>query len=106
MPATFGVTDDFDLTAPAVSTIEESSTESEVEIKTIRDASGITCQAVPAKMVKTTVMIKGRGTSDAAVTTGAFSEGAVKVTSVKNAESNDDFPTYEITGVAYSNLEE
>lgn len=105
MPATFGVSDNFGLTAPAVSTVEESSTESEVEIKTIRNASGTTCQAVPAKMVKTTVMIKGRGTSAASVAAGAFTEGVVKVTSVKNAESNDDFPTYEITGVSYSNLD-
>ena len=53
-------------------------------------------------MIKTTVSIKGRGLSSLALAAGALG-GTVKVTSVKNTESNDDFPTYEMTGVSYAN---
>ena len=101
MPATFGVTDNFGLTTPAGGTVEESSSEDEVEAKTIKDETGTTCRAVPGKMIKTTVSIKGRGTSSVAVAAGVLS-GTVKVISVKNAESQDDFPTYEQTGVKYT----
>jgi ABC-type Fe2+-enterobactin transport system substrate-binding protein len=72
-----------------------------VEAKTIRDETGTTCRAVPSRMVKTTVTIKGRGTSSLMATAGPIS-GSVKVTSVKNTETNDDFPSFEITGVSYS----
>lgn len=101
MPASFGITDNFGLTTPTGGTVEESSSEDEVEAKTIKDETGTTCRAVPGKMIKTTVSIKGRGTSNVAVAAGSLS-GAVKVTSIKNAESQDDFPTYEMTGVSYA----
>ena len=101
MPASFGITSNFGLTTPTGGTVEESSSEDEVEAKTIKNETGTTCRAVPSKMIKTTVSIKGRGTSNVAVAAGALS-GAVKVTSVKNSESNDDFPTYEMTGISYA----
>ena len=101
MPASFGVTSNFGLTTPTGGTVEESSSEDEVEAKTIKDETGTTCRAVPGKMIKTTVSIKGRGTSSVAVAAGTLS-GTVKVISVKNAESQDDFPTYEMTGVSYA----
>jgi hypothetical protein len=48
-------------------------------------------------------MAKGRGTAALSlVTAGAMTAGAVQAISVKNTESNDDFPTYEITGVSYA----
>lgn len=104
MPASFGVTNLFDLTIPVGGVVEESSSDSEVEAKTIRDQSGTTCRAVPGKLKKTTVSIKGRGQASlATVTTGALS-GTVKVISAKNAEGNDDFPTFETTGVKYETL--
>jgi len=101
MPASFGISSNFGLITPAGGTVEESSSEDEVEAKTIKDETGTTCRAVTSKMIKTTVSIKGRGTSNVAVAAGELS-GAVKVTSVKNAESQDDFPTYEMTGVSYA----
>ena len=101
MPASFGITDNFGLITPAGGTVEESSSEDEVEAKTIKDETGTTCRAVPGKMIKTTVSIKGRGTSSLALAAGALG-GDVKVISVKNAESQDDFPTYEQTGVKYT----
>lgn len=104
MPAIFGVSNLFDLTVPSGGVVEESSCESEVEAKTIRDQTGTTCRAVPGKLKKTTVSIKGRGQAAiASVTEGALS-GSVKVISVKNSESNDDFPTFETTGVKYETL--
>ena len=33
---------------------------------------------------------------------GAMFAGTVKVTLVKNSEANDDFPTFETTGVKYA----
>jgi len=101
MPATFGVTNDTGLTTPDGGTVEECSIESEVEAKTIKDNTGTTCRAVPSKMIKTTYQVKGRGTSTLAIAAGALN-GEVKAISVKNAETNDDFPTYEITGVSYA----
>lgn len=90
---------------PTGGTIEESSLESECEIKTIRDLTGTTCRAVPGKMITTTSTLKGRGLDViTAVSAGSLS-GTVKVVSVKNSEANDDFPSYEITGKAYSTLE-
>jgi hypothetical protein len=101
MPATFGVTSNFGLTPPTGGTVEESTSEDEIEIKTIKDATGTTCRAVPSKMIKTTVTIKGRGLASLALAAGALG-GTVKVISVKNTESNDDFPNYEMTGTSYA----
>ena len=104
MPATLGVINTFGLTQPTGGTVEESSSESEIEAKTIKDATGTTCRAVPGKLVKTTVSIKGRGTVPLSVVTAGALSGAAKVISVKNTESNDDFPTYEETATSYSTL--
>jgi len=105
MPAAFGVTSNFGLTPPTGGVIEESSTEDEIEAKMIKDQTGTTCRAVPGKTVKTTVTIKGRGLDmTTAVAAGAMVAGTVKVTSIKNSESNDDFPTFETTGVKYTSL--
>ncbi|XHR27612.1 MAG: hypothetical protein ACFUZC_16930 [Chthoniobacteraceae bacterium] len=105
MPANFGVTSKFGLTPPTGGVVEESSTEDEIEAKTIKDETGTTCRAVPGKTVKTTVTIKGKGLDmTTAVAAGAMVAGTVKVTSIKNSESNDDFPTFETTGVKYTSL--
>ena len=71
MPANFGVTSTFGLSASSGGVVEESSSEDEVEAKTIRDETGTTCRAIPSRMVKTTVSIKGRGRSDVSVAAGA-----------------------------------
>ena len=103
MPATFGITSTFGLNPPTGGVVEESSSEDEVEAKTIKDQNGTTCRAVTSKTIKTTVTIKGRGLDmTTAVAAGAMVAGTVKVTSIKNSESNDDFPTFESTGVKYT----
>lgn len=105
MPATFGVENTFGLTAPAGGHVQESSSEASVEVATIRNAQGITVKAVPKPMVTKTVTLKGKGDAAlAAVAAGAFSANTLRVTSAKQSESNDDFPDFEITGTAYSNL--
>jgi hypothetical protein len=72
MPANFGVTSTFGLSASSGGVVEESSSEDEVEAKTIRDETGTTCRAIPSRMVKTTVSIKGRGRSDVSVAAGGW----------------------------------
>jgi len=105
MPATFGITDNFGLTTPTGGVVEESSTEDEVEAKTIKDETGTTCRAIPGNLIKTTVSIKGRGLdTTTAVSAGSMTSGTVKVISVKNTENQDDFPTFEQQGVSYASL--
>jgi hypothetical protein len=103
MPATFGVTNDTGLATPSGGTVEEASIESEVEAKTIKDSTGTTCRAVPSKTIKTTYQVKGRGTAALALAAGPIA-GTAKAMSIKNTESNDDYPTYEISGVSYSSI--
>ena len=104
MSATFGASA-FSLTMPTGGTIEESSLESECEIKTIKNLSGITCRAIPGKIVTQTETLKGRGTAPiTGVTGGEFTSSVMKITSIKNTESNDDFPTYEITAKSYATI--
>ena len=85
--------------------MEESSSEETIEAKTIRNESGVTCRAVPGKMVTKTVSIKGKGTASTAIAAGALS-GTVRSVSRKNTEKNNEFPDFEITGKAYLDLPE
>ena len=59
MPATFGVENLFGLTVPAGGHVQESSSESSIEVATIRNASGVTVKAVPKPLVTKTVTLKG-----------------------------------------------
>lgn len=105
MPAHLGVATTFALTAPAGGYVQEASREDSVEIATIRNEAGITVKAVPKPMVTRSVSIKGKGDAGlAAVTSGSFAEGVLRVTEAKQSESNEDFPDFEITGTAYLNL--
>ena len=105
MPATFGVANTFGLTPAAGGHVQESSSESSIEVATIRNAQGVTVKAVPKPLVTKTVSIKGKGDAGlAAVVAGNFTSGAMRVTSAKQSESNEDFPDFELTGTAYSNL--
>ena len=105
MAATLGVVNLHGLTAPSGGYVQESTKEDAIEIATIRNASGVTVVAVPKPMITRTVSIKGKGDAVfSGVTAGGFTVDTVKVTEAKQTESNDDFPDFEITGVAYSNL--
>lgn len=104
MPAHLGVESTFGLTPPAGGYVQESSREDSVELVTLRDESGITVKAVAKPLVTRTVSIKGKGDANlAAVASGSFTEGVLRVTEAKQSESNEDFPDFEITGTAYLN---
>ena len=105
MPATFGAISTFGLSVPEGGYVQESSSDSSVDVATIRNNLGVTVKAVPKPLVTKTVTIKGKGDAAlASVAAGSFTAGTLRVTSAKQAESNDDFPDFEITGTAYSNL--
>lgn len=101
MPATFGVTNTYDL-EPASGYVSESSKDSSVEVATIRDEQGVTVIAGPKPLITRNVSISGKGTPTFAdVAAGNMTAGQVFITSVKQSESNDDFPEFEIEGVIY-----
>lgn len=104
MPATFGVQNTFGL-SPASGHVHESSDEASVEVATLRDENGVTVVAKPKKMVTRNISISGKGTANFSnVAAGAITKGAAFVTSVKQSESNDDFPSFEIQAVAYDDV--
>src|SRR3954471_5919231 len=98
MPATFGLTNDTGLVAPTGGIIQECSSESETNVKTIRNEAGVTVAAVTDRMVKITHTIKGTDSGLAAVAGAAIVSGVTQITSSKSTESNEDFPEFEITG--------
>jgi len=98
---TFGVQSTFGLTPPD-GYLQESSSESTVEVATIKGATGQIVEAIPKPMTSTTVNIRTKGSADlVAVYVGAIS-GSLVVTSSKVSESNDDFATAEVTAQSFS----
>ena len=98
--ATFGVTSTFGLTAPTGSFLQSSERTQEVETATIKGATGRVVLAQAKPRSKTTVTINTKGVAAlSTVTVGGFS--ALTVTSTKYNETNDDFPTSEITGTLF-----
>ena len=101
MPATFGVNNTHDL-EPATGHVSESSKDSSVEVATIRDEQGITVIAGAKPLITRNVSISGKGTPNLSdIAAGTMTAGQVFITSVKQSESNDDFPDFEIEGVIY-----
>lgn len=104
MPATFGVTNTFGL-SPGSGHVSQSSEDSSVDVATIRDELGITRYAGPRKLVTKTQTISGKGDADLeTVEVGEVALGTAMITSVKQLESNDDFPEFEIQATTYSEL--
>jgi hypothetical protein len=94
-----------DITEPTNSTTEEFATEKTVEVATIRNKSGVTAHAAALGHSTTTFTRRGRGAGDlTGVTAGAVAEGTAKITSVRNTQTADDFPAYEITAVQKDDL--
>lgn len=103
MAAFLGVTNTHGLT-PAAGYANESSADSSVDIKTIRDETGTTKHAKAGKMITKTVSIKGKGLPDfAAVAAATITVGTLAVLKAKQTENGDDFPDFEMEGVIYSN---
>ena len=103
MPS-IGITAD-DIAEPANSTTEEFSTEQSVEVATIRNKTGVTAHAEALGHATTTFTRRGRGAGSLAdVAAGAIAEGTAKITSIRNTQTADDFPSYEITAVQKDDL--
>jgi hypothetical protein len=101
--ATIGITTVPSGMAPTAGAAQELSVESTLEIKTVRDKSGVVSKAVPMKYKKVTTTLRGYGDATsilASVTAGAFTSGK-KLIEVKLSESNEDFPQFDSTQVEY-----
>lgn len=106
MAAHLGVDTNFGLTTPDGGYVQEASREESIEVATIRDEAGVTVVAVPKPLVTRSVSIRGRGDAElSAVTSGAFTAGALKIVSARQSETNDDFPEFEITATAYEDID-
>jgi hypothetical protein len=100
MPATFGVTSTFGLTAPT-GYLQSSEETVEIEIATIKNEIGRVVEAINKPRSTTTVNVKTKGTAAlSAVSSGANFTG-LTVTSSKYSETNDDFGSSELTGILY-----
>ncbi len=94
-----------DIAEPSNSTTEEFSKEQSVETVTIRDKTGVTKYAAALPYGTTTFTRRGRGAGSLAdVAVGAISHNTAKVISVRNTQTADDFPSYEITSVKKTDL--
>ena len=98
--ATFGVTDTFGLTAPT-GFKQSSEQTAEVETATIKNEIGRVAESKAKPRTKTTVTIKCKGSSVLSTIGSGTDFTAITLTSSKFNETNDDFPTSEITGVLY-----
>jgi hypothetical protein len=89
-----------DIAEPGNSTTEEFTTDSTVEVATIRDKTGVTKHVAKLGYSTTNFTRRGRGVGDlSGVAAGAISEGSARIISVSNTQTADDFPSYEITAV-------
>tara|TARA_R110000803_G_scaffold2277_5_gene7627 strand:+ start:800 stop:1114 length:315 start_codon:yes stop_codon:yes gene_type:complete len=94
-----------DIAEPANATTEEFTKDVTVETVTIRNNTGATAFATALKYSTTTFTRRGRGAASLAdVVTGDIGEGVAKITSVRNTETADDFPSYEISAVQKDDL--
>ena len=93
------------ITEPSNSTTEEFTKDQSVEIVSIRDKTGVTKHATALGYGTTTLTRRGRGAASLAdVAVGAITEGAAKITSVRNTQTADDFPSYEMTSIQKDDL--
>ena len=94
-----------DIAEPSNSTTEEFTTDTALDVVTIRDKTGVTKHVAKMKYSTTTFTRRGRGAGDlSGVTAGAITEGTAKILSVSNTQTADDFPSYEINGVRKDNI--
>ena len=94
-----------DIAEPSNSTTEEFSTEQSVEVATIRDKTGVTKHVEALGYKTTTFTRRGRGAGTLGdVAAGAINEGTAKILSIRNTQTADEFPAYEITAVQKDDL--
>lgn len=98
--ATFGVTDTFGLTAPT-GFLQSSEKTQEVETATIKGATGQVEEARAKPRSKTTVTVRCKGAAVLSTVPAGQDFSTLTITSSKFSETNDDFPTSEITGTLF-----
>jgi len=97
---TFGVTSTYGLTPPT-GYLQSSEQTAEVETATIKNAIGRVAEAQAKPRSKTTITVTCKGAAVLSTIPVATDFNAVTLTSSKFSETNDDFPTSEITGVLF-----
>lgn len=92
------------VSAPTGCVINEVSQEQTKEVKTIRNASGVTVQAAPMSMTETTISVRGKGIAplSTVAATASVTSGTVVITDVSVDETNEDFPDFSITALKWS----
>lgn len=92
------------VTAPTGCVLNEVSQEQTREVKTIKNASGVTVQAAPVAMTETKISVKGKGAAplSTVAATSSVASGTVVITEISVDESNEDFPDFSITALKWS----
>jgi hypothetical protein len=98
MPS-FGISSTFGLNPPD-GYVQETSETIEVEPKTIRGEDGQIVVAQAARVKTRTVTIRTKGDPDL-VDVSVKSLNSLSITSSKVDETNNDFPTAEVTAIEY-----
>ena len=82
--------------APSNSVINDATREHSVGVKTYRNPSGVTVEAIPEKVVETKITIKGKGTADfsSVIAHSAITSGTAVLVSATTDESSDDVPEF------------
>jgi hypothetical protein len=81
--------------------LQSSEQTAEVETATIKGATGRVVEAQPKPRTKTTVTVTCKGSAVLSTVPVATDFNAITLTSSKFSETNDDFPTSEITAVLF-----
>ena len=111
MAAVIGVSSTFQayVTAPSGCVINEVTKDASQEVKTIKNASGVTVQAGILPMVTTKYTVKGKGypalSTVVAGTAGvgaSVTSGTISPQSISVDESNEDYPDWTIEAIAFS----
>ena len=98
--ATFGVQNTYGVTAPA-GYAQSAEKTTEVEVATIKGTTGFTVVAQAKPRSKTTITVRSKGEAALAAVPVGNDYTAITVTSAKYSETNDDFPTSEVTATLF-----
>lgn len=106
MSATIGITNLFGVSAPSGCVVNSSESQDTVEVKTIKNQSGVTVQAAHLLMAETKINTKGKGIPVLSLVAGnsSISAETIVATEISITESNDDFPDFELTSMSWYNL--
>jgi hypothetical protein len=105
MAATIGISSLASLvTAPTGCVVNEVTQEQSKEVKTIKNASGITVQAGLMPMTETKITVKGKGIAalSTVAATASVTSGTVVATDVSVDESNEDYPEFSISAMKWN----